>query len=68
MRGNLCHEQDHPHHNQKTEHEILDEMGEVKERFNDDLEAMEQQARQHGEDQNEYIELISFSRAGNTDQ
>ena len=50
------------------EHEILNEMDETKKRFDKDLEAMEHQERQHEVDLNEYTELLSFCRSGNTDR
>ena len=61
MIGNHCCEKDHLHHNREAEYEILNEMDEGKKRFDEGLEAMEQQAQQYGEDQNESTQLLPFS-------
>ena len=45
MIGNIRHKKDQPHHNLEMEHEIMDEMDEVKKRFDEKLEAMEQHTR-----------------------
>ena len=46
----------------------MDEMNEAKKRFDEELEAMEQHTRQHGEDQNENTKIISSGRSGNADR
>ena len=60
MIDNLRHRKDHPHHSQEAEHEILNEMDEAKKRFDEELAAMGQQERLHGDALNEFIELSYF--------
>ena len=51
------------------EHEIMDEIDEVRKRWDEEIErldVLEQQKRQQGEDRNESTEFVSLSHSGHT--
>ena len=71
MIDSLCQEKTQQNGDLEMEHESMDELDEVKKRWDkkiEELDVLEPQKRQHGKDQNKSTELVSLTRSGHIER